>query len=172
MKPILISIFLLFFNVGCSKDSPTSTEPTEPTLDTTAKQSSATWVIWRYDGGWRTTADSLTISTTWRLISYLDRADGGVEIKGGYTFYFSNPTDNDVNFVFHHLTFDDKYGIRIYEYNLYSSILTDVEANSTATYAGSFEMWLDNIDVANQITLITPEKSGPAAEWMALIPYE
>ena len=142
MKLSLISICLLFLSYGCSKDSPTSTAPT---LDTTAKESSGAWTI-------SNTIDRLTVSWTWRFISHLENDDGGVRIKGGYTLDMSNPSDNEVMFSFLTLIFNDTNGIPIYEYTLYPRIERPVSANSTANYVGTFELDLDSIDVANQIT--------------------
>jgi len=153
MKLSLISICLLFLSYGCSKGSPTPTEPTEPTLDTTAKESSGHGTIKRWDGeNWIDTADRLVVSRTWRFLSHLETDDGGVRIKGGYTMDMSNPSENDVNFNFSKLIFEDTIGIPIYEYILSSRIERDVEANGTDNYVGTFEIELDSINLANQIT--------------------
>ena len=156
MKLSLISICLLFLSYGCSNDSPTSTAPTEPTLDITAKTHEGyTWPIRRWDGdNWIDTGDKLTVSWTWRFISHLERDDGGVLIKGGYTLELSNPSDNDVEFRLNKFFFKDKDGIPIYEYTFYD-IERLVSANGTARYSGTFEIDLDNIDIANQITEMT-----------------
>ena len=156
MKTLLIPICLLFLSYGCSKESPTSTEPTEPTLDTTTKESSGSWTIKRWNGDdWIDTGYRLSVDRTWRFISYLDRADGGVDIKGGYTLELSNPSDNDVEFGFSKLIFKDKDGIPISEYYASPRIERLVSANGTARYSGTFEIDLDNIDIANQITRMT-----------------
>ena len=141
MKLSLISICLLFLSYGCSKNSPTSTAPT---LDTTTKENSGRWAI-------ASTDDILRIDSTWRFISYLERDDGGVRIKGGYTLDMSNPSDTYVEFSSSKLTFDDAIGIVISEYNAYITP-RKVSANSTDTYSGTFEIDLDSIDIANQIT--------------------
>jgi hypothetical protein len=155
MKTLLIPICLLFLSYGCSKESPTSTEPTEPTLDTTTKESSGSRTIERWNGDdWIDTGYRLSVDSTWRFISYLDRADGGVDIKGGYTLDMSNPSDNDVEFEFNKFFFKDKDGIPIHEYTFYH-IERLVSANGTARYSGTFEIDLDNIDIANQITRMT-----------------
>ena len=155
MKTLLIPICLLFLSYGCSKESPTSTEPTEPTLDTATKESSGFHTIKRWDGeNWIDTGDKLTVSWTWRFISHLERDDGGVLIKGGYTLELSNPSDNDVEFRLNKFFFKDKDGIPIYEYTFYD-ISRLVSANGTARYSGTFEIDLDNIDIANQITIMS-----------------
>lgn len=147
MKPILISICVLFLSYGCSKFS------AEPTLDTTTKESSGTFTIKRWDGNnWIDTADGLGVSWTWKFISHLEKDDGSVRIKGGYTHDLSNTSDNDVEYGFSKFTFMDKDDIPIYEYTLPSRIELNVGANSTLTYSGTFEIQLDNIDIANQIT--------------------
>ena len=104
------------------------------------------------------TADNLTISHTWRFISALERADGGVRIKVEYTMDFLNPTDYDVEFRLAYFTFRDKDAIPIHE-DMWdvglevSKKSALVEANGTAPrIAGTFEIELDNIDSANQIT--------------------
>ena len=150
MKLSLIYICVLFLSYGCSKDSPTSTAPT---LDTTTKESSGSWTIKRWDGdNWIDTGDFLTVSRTWRFISHLERDDGGVRIKGGYTMDMSNPIDNDVLFGFSKLVFEDTIGIPIYEHTLYPRIERPVSANGTANYVGTFVIDLDSISLANQIT--------------------
>lgn len=134
------------------KDSPTPTAPTEPTLDTMPKEIWDYYTITRWDGdNWVDTSDILSVVWTWRFISYLERDDGGVRIKGEYTLGMSNPSDNDVRYLFYKFTFEDGYGIPISEYS-FSYIQRNVEANSTATYSGTFEIDLDNLDAANQIT--------------------
>ena len=149
MKLLTISICLVVLSYGCSNNSPTSTEPT---LDTTTKESSGSWTIQRWDGAnWIDTADKLSIDKTWRFISYLELDDRSVRIKGGYTLDLSNPSDNDVEFSFNKLSFNDKDGIPIYEYTFYD-IDRFVSANGTDSYSGMFEIDLNNIDTANQIT--------------------
>ena len=148
MKLSLISICLVVLSYGCSSSSPTA-----PTFDTTTKEDSAVITIQRWDGEeWIETADLLSVSWTWRFISYLEKDDRSVRIKGGYTLDLSNPSDNDVEFSFNKLSFDDKDGIPIYEYTLIYDIDRFVSANGTDTYSGAFEIDLDNIDVSNQIT--------------------
>ena len=148
MKYLLIS--LLFFIYGCSKDTPTAS--TEPELDTTTKESSAAWTIRRWDGeNWIDTADKLPGSTSWRFISYTDTGSQ-FRIKGGYTIGFTNPSNNDVEFWFSKLIFMDRGNIPIYT-DEFSRITRYVSANGgTDTYQGNFEIYLDNIDIANEIT--------------------
>jgi hypothetical protein len=140
-------------------DTPTATAPT---LDTTTKEFSKTRKIDRRDGEiWIDTGDFLTMSRTWRFISHRELNDGfankffvvsAVRITGGYTIEAYNPTDNDVLFVLYKLIFVDKDDIPIYDYILPSQVERHVSANSTDTYVGTFEIELDNIDVANQMT--------------------
>lgn len=150
MKTLLISICLLFLSYGCSKDSPTSTEPT---LDITAKTQDGSRTIHRRDGeNWIETDDKLSVSRAWRFISYTGD-DSSVWIKGGYTLEVSNPSANDVVLKFTKLIFLDKDGITIYEETIsLDGIEVNVRANGTASYPGTFSIILDNIDVANQIT--------------------
>ena len=77
-----------------------------------------------------------------------------MQIKGGYTLEAYNPSDNDVEFGFNKIIFEDKDGIPIYE-DKFRRIERNVGANITATYSGEFEMELDNIDIANQIKRMT-----------------
>ena len=163
MKVLTIYICLVVLSYGCSKDSPTSPTFTEQTLDTTTKEESGyaeTFTIQRWDGeNWIDTDDKLVISSvSWKFISLLDRDDGGVRIKGGYTLNLYNPSDNDVEFLFSKLIFYDESdvlnfiliitGIRK-EVNVVGSVL--VKAKGTATYSASFEIEFYNIDAANQI---------------------
>ena len=143
MKVLTISICLVVLSYGCSKE-----------LDTTTKESSGTYTIKRWDGeNWIETADSLTISLTWRYISYLELNDKwSVQIKGEYTLELYNPNDNYVEFRFDKFTFMDKDGIAIYKDNSFSQIKRNVRAGGTDTYLGAFEIELDNIDIANKIT--------------------
>ena len=162
MKTLLIPICLLFLSTGCSKDSPTSTEPPVPTLDITAKTNEGSLTIQRYDGeNWIDTADKLSVSRTWRFISYTVY-DRSVRIKGGYSLDMSNPSANDVVMSFRKLIFQDKDGIAIYEQPIsLDGIEVNVRANGTATISGTFYIILDNIDVSKQITrLVAP---GPAS---------
>jgi hypothetical protein len=151
MKVFLISICFLFSSYGCD-DTPTAS--TKPQLDTTTKESTGSWSIRGYDENqkkWIATADKLSMSRTWRFISYLELDDGSVRIQSGYTLDVSNPSDNDVEVFFSKLTFADKNGIPLCK-DVVLNIDGNVRADSTATYSGLFKITVDNIDVANQIT--------------------
>ena len=150
MKYLLIS--LLFFIYGCSKDTPTAS--TEPELDTTIKSTMGNWTIKRWDvplQDWIDTVDNLAVSTSWRFISYTSDSLKRVRIKGGYTFTISNPTNYDVEFVFGRFVFEDRGGIPIYSHE-FSKIKRNVRANGTNTFEDTFEIQLDDIDTANEIT--------------------
>lgn len=95
------------------------------------------------------------LQTDWRFISHSDLEWGEVSIKGGYTVETSNPTDNDVEYVIDKIIFKDSSGIPITESVYFDVVERLVRANSADNYAGSFEIQLDNLDAANQITQIT-----------------
>lgn len=180
MKTLLVSICFLLSSYGCSQTEDekrfdeefdefanhvTSTSHLYGihSLDTTPKQVTSNVLIQRWEGvNFIETADSLTISHTWRFISALERDDGGVRIKVGYTMDVLNPTDYDVEFRFAYFTFRDKDAIPMHEdmWDVGLEVSRKsalVEANGTAPrIAGTFEIELDNIDSANQITEMAP----------------
>ena len=163
MKYLLISIFLLFLSYGCDEKplnsptttttAPTTTAPTTtaPTLDKTAKEDEGSWTIVRWDGeDWIDTADKLAVSWTWRFVSHSALDDGRVRIKGGYNFQLSNQSNYDVEFVLIKRVFEDRIHIPIYtDIGIKKQ---DVLSKGTATVSSTFEIKLDDIDTANEIT--------------------
>ena len=152
MKVLPVYMFLMFLSYGCGEDNPTAPVPT---LDTTMKeQPGGSYPINEWDGdNWIDTGFLLNVKQKdWRFISHSDREFGGVSIKGGYTVGTSNPTDNDVLYKISKIVFKDVSGIPITESVYFDKVERIVRANSDDNYAGSFELHVDNLDVANQIT--------------------
>jgi len=155
MKVLPVYMFLMFLSYGCGEDTPTAPVPT---LDTTMKdQAGGGYTIQLWDGDrWEASGFLLSVTKNdWRFISHSDREFGGVSIKGGYTVGTSNPTDRDVLYTINTIIFKDSSGIPITESVYFDVVERTVRANSDDSYAGSFEIQVDNLDVANQITKIT-----------------
>ena len=147
MKYLLIS--LLFLSYGCSS----SPIDTEPELNTTTRGSADTYTIRRYvNFQYIDTDDLLDVSWEWRFISYTQINSSLVRINGGYTVDVSNPSDNDVNYYLDKLTFEDSRSIPLYTHEIDTGYYRVRANGGTSEYADTFEIELDNIDIANQIT--------------------
>ena len=139
-------MFLMFLSYGCGED----------TLDTTAKTETEYRTIKRWDGdNWVETSFKVQIDKTWRYISHSATLDGRVKITGGYSFDFNNPTNDRINIMISKFIFEDIDGIPIYEYELPSEIERTLEPKGYLGYPGSFEIILDNLDTATQITRLS-----------------
>ena len=101
------------------------------------------------------TSLKVQVDKTWKYISRSEMPDGRVKITGGYSFEFYNQSDNIVKVYISKFIFEDIDGIPIYEYDVPIKIIRSLAPKGSDIYPGSFEIILDNLDTATQITRLS-----------------